>query len=333
MRFENPLALLYILWAFPALVLFFLVCRKRKIKAMNALIDNSLWHEIAPSDINRRDRISIGLLIISILLLLAAFSRPQIGFRWSESEREGVDIIFAIDVSNSMLAEDIMPSRLERVKIEIETMINKMSGSRLGIVAFAGEAFLQCPLTLDYDGFRAVLLDLDTGTIPTGGTSIGKALFKAIESFEAGPVKYRLIILVTDGEEHDESAVNAISLAKKSGIKVFCIGVGTPAGAHIPIMDKTGQKKLMKDEKGRTVLSKLNEDILKQAAFDTGGSYIRSDPVSFGLDALYSQKISGMEKKQIKAERSKQYNEYFQVLIIFAIACLILEMFVSRKKL
>ena len=333
MRFENPLAALYILWAFPVIVLFFLLARKRKIKAMNSFINYSLWHETAKLYNSRRDYARMGLLTMSVLLLLAAFARPQIGFSWRELKREGVDIIFAIDVSRSMLADDIMPNRLERVKIAIEAIISKLAGNRLGIVAFAGEAFLQCPLTLDYDGFRSVLLDLDIDSIPTGGTSIGNAILESIESFEKGIAEYQVIILISDGEDHENSAMDAARRAREANIKIFCVGVGSPSGSYLPVTDKDGRKEFIKDSSGRNVLSRLNEDLLKQMAFITEGSYIRSSSVNFGLDALYEQNISKMEKRQIKGEMTKQYNECFQIPIFFAITLLVLEMVITKKSL
>jgi Ca-activated chloride channel homolog len=333
MRFENPLALVYILWALPAIVLFFLLAGGSKIRAMNNFIRYPLWREVAESYNKRRDYAAKGLLALSVLLLLTAFARPQIGFSWRELQQKGLDIIFAIDVSKSMIAEDIMPNRLARVKIAAEDIISGLAGSRLGIVAFAGEAFLQCPLTFDYDAFRSVLLDIDTETIPTGGTSIGSAIFECIESFEKGTAGYKAIILVSDGEEHRDSAIDAARRAREANVKIFCLGVGSPSGAYLPVIDKRGQKGFIKDNSGRNILSRLNEELLKEVAFITGGSYIRSSPIDFGLDILYEQEISRMKTRQIKEKMTKKYNEYFQLPILIAIALLMLEMVINKKSL
>jgi Ca-activated chloride channel homolog len=212
-------------------------------------------------------------------------------------------------------------------------MITKLAGDRIGLVAFAGEAFLQCPLTLDYDGFRVALTDLDADTIPAGGTSISKAIEESIRSFEKGQVKYRIIILISDGEEHEGSALDAAKQAKDENIKIFCVGVGSPAGAYLPIKNKSGKREFIKDAYGQNVLSRLNEDMLKEIAFTTGGSYIRSLPTGFGLDTIYNEKISKMERREITGKKTKQYNESFQVLLLVAIILLISEMFVNKKSL
>jgi Ca-activated chloride channel homolog len=333
MRFENPLMAVYILWAIPVIVLFWFFTKRYKKSAMNRFVLHDLWHEIIPFFNIRRELIGVVLLSLSVLFLLASLTRPQIGFRWRELKREGLDIIFAVDVSRSMLAEDIAPNRLRRAKMAIEDMIAKLAGDRIGLVAFAGEAFLQCPLTLDYDGFRVALMDLDTDTIPAAGTNISRAIEESIKSFEKGQIKYRVIILISDGEEHEGSALNAAKQAKDDNVKIFCIGVGSPAGAYLPVKDKSGKREFIKYDYGQNVLSRLNEDMLKEIAFITGGSYIRSVPTGFGLDTIYNEKISKMERREITGKKIKQYNESFQLLLLAAIILLIMEMFVNKKSL
>jgi Ca-activated chloride channel homolog len=333
MRFENPLMAVYILWAVPIIVLFWIFTKKHKKAAMNRFIHHSLWHEIIPFFNLRRELIGIILLSLSVLFLLASLTRPQIGFSWRELKREGLDIIFAVDVSRSMLAEDIAPNRLKRAKMAIEDAVTMLRGDRVGLVAFAGEAFLQCPLTLDYDGFRVALMDLDADTIPAGGTNISMAIEESIRSFEKGQIKYRIIILISDGEEHEGSALNAAKQAKDANIKIFCIGMGSPAGAYLPIKDKSGKREFIKDAYGQNVLSRLDEDMLKEIAFTTGGAYIRSLSTDFGLDTIYNEKISMMERREITGKKTKQYNESFQALLIVAIVLLVADMFINKKSL
>jgi len=332
-RFENPLIAVYILWAIPVVVLFWVFAKKNKKNAMNRFIQNSLWYEITPFFNIRKELIGAILASLSVVLLLAALTRPQMGFRWRETKREGLDIIFAVDTSRSMLAEDIAPNRLSRAKMAIEDMVGRLSGDRIGLVAFAGEAFLQCPLTLDYDGFRVALMDIDVDTLPVGGTDISKAIEESVRSFEKGQIKYRIIILISDGEEHAGGALQAAKQAKDENIKIFCVGVGSPNGAHLPIKDKDGKREFIKDNYGQNVLSRLNENMLKEVAFITGGSYVRSLAIDFGLDAIYNEKISKMERREVTGKKTKQYNESFQVLLFIAIILLVIEMFINKKSL
>ena len=323
MRFENPLAAVYLFWAIPVMVLFWLFAGKNKKNAMGRFIQNSLWHNIAPFFSIRRELINITLISLSVLFLLSALTRPQAGFRWREIKHEGLDIIFALDTSRSMLGEDMPPGRLKRAKMSIEDMIGKLSGDRMGLVAFAGEAFLQCPLTLDYDGFRVALMDIDEHTIPAGGTNISNAIKESVAAFEKGQIKYKIIILISDGEDHEGDAIEAAKNARDENIKIFCVGVGSPAGVHLPV----------KDSGGNNILSRLNEDLLKEIAFVTGGSYIRSSVIDFGLNAIYNEKIAGLERREIAGKKTKQYNESFQVLLFIAIMLLIAELFVNKKSI
>jgi Ca-activated chloride channel homolog len=321
MRFANPLAAIYLFWAIPIMVLFWVFVLNYKKNAMGRFIQKPLWKDMAPFFSMHRELIDIILICLSVLFLLAALTRPQIGFKWREIKQEGMDIIFALDTSRSMLAEDMPPNRLQRAKMAIENMIKRLDGDRIGLIAFAGDAFLQCPLTTDYDGFRVALMDLDEDTIPLGGTDISNAIKESMMAFEKGQVKYRIIVLISDGEEHEGSVIETARQAKTENIKIFCIGVGSPSGAYLPV----------KDNHGNNVLSRLNEAILKETAFITGGSYIRSSVVDFGLDAIYNEKISRLERREVAGKRTKQYNESFQVLLFFAIVLLVIEMFIKKK--
>jgi Ca-activated chloride channel homolog len=331
MRFENPLAAVYILWAIPLIILYWIFAIKGKKAAMNRFVRNTLWHKMAKSFSIRREHARILLLGLSVILLLLAFTRPQFGFRWRDMKTEGLDIVFAIDVSRSMLAEDISPNRLERTKMAVTAIIDRLAGDRTGLVAFAGQAFLQCPLTSDYNGFRVVLSDLDINTIPVGGTKISDAIRESIRAFEPGQTRYRVIILISDGEEHEGDAIDAAKQAAQENIRIFCIGVGSPSGAYLPITDKNKKRELIKDNQGQRVVSRLNENLLKEVAFLTGGSYIRSSTIDFGLETIYNEKIDKLERREIEGRQVKQYNEYFQILLFLAIILLLLEVFISKK--
>ena len=300
---------------------------------MNSFVNSSLWHEIVSSFSMRREYIKIVILSLSLLLLIGALTRPQMGFQWKEIKRKGLDIIFVIDTSKSMLARDMMPSRLERTKMAVDHLLKDLRGDRIGLIAFSGEAFLQCPLTLDYEGFRAALSDLDTDSISRGGTSMSEAIMEAVKSYDPGQKKYKVMILISDGEDFEGDPLKAAQVAMDERIRIFCIGVGSRGGSLLPIINEKGEKAYIIDRYGQKVASRLNEKILKEIAFITGGAYIHSSGSNFGLDTIYRDKISRMDKREIKGKMNKQYHERFQVPLFLAIILLVIEMFISKRRL
>jgi len=333
MRFESPLIIIYIFWSIPIILLFWIFIIKKNRSSMNSFVNSTLWREIAASFSIRREYLKIILLSISLLLVLCALARPQMGFQWKEIKRKGLDIIFAIDISKSMLAQDMSPNRLERTKMSVDYILKDLQGDRLGLIAFSGDAFLQCPLTLDYEGFRVALSDLDVDSISRGGTSISEAIMEAVKSYESGQKKYKVMVLISDGEDLEGDALKAAYIAKDEKIRIFCIGVGSKGGSLLPITDTKGNKAYIEDQNGQNVISHLNENLLKEIAFATGGAYIHSAGTDFGLSALYRDKISLMDKRNIKSKMSKQYNERFQVPLILAIILLAIESFISNRRL
>jgi len=332
MRFENPLGFLYIFWSVPIIILFWIVVLRRKRSLREKFINKPLLPEIAPS-LNMPDQyFKTALLSISIILILFALTRPQLGFRWKEIKRKGLDIIFVVDTSKSMLADDISPNRLERTKLSIKSMLNEIKGDRVGLVAFAGEAFLQCPLTLDYDGFLIALEDLGVDTIPRGGTSITSGIEEALKAYQHQDKRYRTLILISDGEEHEGDAIRVAETAKEEKVKIFCIGVGSSDGSRIPLSTKNRSRSFLKDSFGLRVKTHLNEKLLKEIAFITGGAYIHSSLTNFGLRRIYRKKISRMEKRTISGEKLKYYNERFQIPLFFAIILLCLELMIRERK-
>jgi len=231
-----------------------------------------------------------------------------------------------------MLANDVKPNRLERSKLAIKDLIRKLKGDRIGLIAFSGTAFLQCPLTIDYSGFLLALNDLSVGTIPRGGTSISSAIKMALKSFEGGQRGQNVLIIITDGEDHEGDAAGLARKAEKEGVKIFCIGIGTAQGELIPLVDESGEKSFLKDRQGNVVKSRLNERILGQIALTTGGAYVRSRGAEFGLDLIYEQKLSRMEKKEIKARMAKRYHQRFQLPLAIALILLTIEPLINDKK-
>ena len=226
---------LYLFWILPAMVLLAIYSFRKKDQLLRLFADTELWDRLMPDVHRRRQTFKFLLLLAAVGLLLTSFLRPRWGFHWEEIKRKGVDLLVAIDVSESMLAEDIQPNRLERAKREITDLVGMLQGDRVGLVAFAGAAFLECPLTLDYGAFRIFLDYLDTELIPVPGTAIGEAIQTAIRSFSTERRASKALILITDGEDHPGKAEKAAEAAKEKGIRIFTIGIGSEHGAPIPL--------------------------------------------------------------------------------------------------
>ena len=333
MKFANPIVFLYMLWIIPALVIFWIFVMRKKQRILNIFIESSLWKHTLNSLDKRRELIKILLLSFSIIFITIAFTRPQIGFRWKETKQQGVDILFAVDTSNSMLAEDIKPNRLERTKLAIRSLVSRLSGDRIGLIAFSGTAFLQSPLTVDYDGFLLTLDDIDTEILPRGGTSITKAIEEAIEAYDKVEKSHRVLVLISDGEDTDGDAISAAKKAKDNNIKIFTIGVGSKKGVPIPFINEEGREVFLKDRDGNTIYSRLNEKLLQEISFITEGAYIRSSSGEFGLDTLYKERLSKIKKRKVEIKKHKEYNERFQIPLFIALLLLIFEMFLSKRKL
>lgn len=305
--------------------------RRRRALA-ERFAERGLISAMAPSVSVRRRIFKTALLILASSFILLAFMRPQWGFEWEEVKKSGLDILIAIDVSKSMLATDVKPNRLERSKFAVKDLVRKLSGDRLGLVAFAGTAFLQCPLTIDYNGFLLALDDLTTSAIPRGGTSISNAIREAMNTFKGPEKKYKVLVIITDGEDHEGDALKMAEEASKAGIKIYAVGVGTSEGEVIQVPDERGQRAYMADKKGNVVKTKLNEELLKKIAISTGGSYVHATQAEFGLALLYDKSISRLEKRDIEAKMKKRYEERFQIFLSLAIALLFIEPLIAERK-
>lgn len=266
----------------------------------------------------------------AISLMMLALARPQWGYKWTEEKRMGVDIIFAVDTSKSMLAEDIKPNRLERAKLAINDIVERLRGDRIGLVAFSGQAFLQCPITLDYGAFRMSLDALDTNIIQRGGTNIASAIDEADSAF-ADSKNQKILILISDGEELEQSGVKrAEKASKEKGIKIYTLGVGLQNGEPIPIRNEYGKLEFVRDDEGNLVSSKLNEDLLKQVAKATGGVYANlSDG---GMDEIYEEGIAKAPKSELSAKMKKIAIERFQIPLAASIILLVLDFILGSRK-
>ncbi|PWM29683.1 MAG: hypothetical protein DBX55_06390 [Verrucomicrobia bacterium] len=270
-----------------------------------------------------------ALFLAGVIFVFIAMARPQWGYRWEETKTRGIDIIFAIDTSKSMLAEDVTPNRLERAKLAVMDLVNALKGDKIGIVAFSGQAFLQCPLTLDYDAFRLSLDALDTDIIKRGGTNIAAAIAESEVAF-ADTSNKKTIVLISDGEELEASALAKAEECAKRGVTIYTLGVGGVKGRQIPIRDARGKLTYVKDEFGNAVTSKLNEEVLEKIAKATGGFY---EPLSAnGMDLIYEEGLKKIPQHEMSARMKQLAIERFQIPLLIAIILLALEPLIGTRK-
>lgn len=332
MRFADTSMVYILFWALIALSFFFAWVMVRRRSGAEQFVRRDLIDKLATFD-PKRYKIKIVFVILAFSFAFLALMRPQWGFHWQEVKRVGLDILIAIDTSKSMLAQDVKPNRLERSKLAVKDLIRKLEGDRIGLIAFSGNAFLQCPLTVDYGGFTLMLDDLDVDTIPKGGTSISSAIKEAIKSYKGGIKKYKVLVIITDGEDHDGGVVDIAREAEKEGIKVFCIGIGTKDGELIPVTASNGKKVFLKDREGNVIKTRLNERSLQEIALITGGSYVHASGAEFGLDLIYEEKLSKMEKRELEIKMRKSYKERFQIPLTLCLILFIAELFISERRL
>ncbi len=301
--------------------------KKAKIRFGDAEVISRLMPEASSS----KPVFKFLLVLLATTFLIIGIVDPQIGSKLENVKREGIDLYLVLDVSTSMLAEDIKPNRLERSKLAISTLIDNLQGDRVGIIIFAGNAYKQLPLTTDYAAAKLFLSAVDTKIVPTQGTAIGEAIEMATLSF--GETDHnKAIIVITDGENHEDDAIEAATYANELGISVFTIGMGLPDGAPIPLYNSYGvQTGFKKDKKNTTVVTKLNEDMLRQIAAAGGGAYARANNASTGLKRIFED-INAIDKKEIETRQFTDYEDRFQIFFAIAIFLLIIELLVADRK-
>lgn len=315
--------LLWLIWLAPLAFLAFWLGARRRGNAVAPFASETMMARITRGLDGKRRKLSALLVCFSLLFMSIALSGPLYGFKWREVERKGVDIVVALDCSRSMLAEDIKPNRLARAKRKVVDLLNRLEGDRIGLVAFAGTAFLQCPLTLDYAGMNVFLQSLSPDYLPVGGTAISEAVDAAIDGFDPKSPAERAVILITDGEPTGGDPMEAAERAKKAGIRLFIVGVGSEEGAPIPLPGGGFRK----DDSGNIVLARLNEDALKQMAAVTGGAYARSVSGDMDWDVIYNKGIrGGMEARKLESGKLRVWEDRFQWALFPAMLALLLEM-------
>ncbi len=317
-RFANP-QYLYLLAVVPLLTALFLWALHDRRKRLARFGDPETVKSLMPEASTGRIKLKFLLFVTAVTLLILAAARPQFGSKLREQKSQGIEMMLAIDISNSMLAEDFAPNRLERTKYAVDKLFDGLKQDRVGVVVFAGDATVQLPITSDYRMAKAFAKRISPSMAAVQGTSIAKALSLAEMSFSSDSDASRAIILITDGEDHEGQVLEAAQRAADQGIKIFAIGIGTPEGAPIQIGNE-----FIKDEKGNMVVSKLDEEMLQQITQMTGGAYVRATKQSLGLDEII-RTLNDMEQSELTTVRFEEYNEQFQYLIAVALILLILE--------
>jgi Ca-activated chloride channel family protein len=259
-------------------------------------------------------------------------ARPQWGFEWQDVRKEGLDIFIAIDTSKSMLTEDVKPNRLQRTKLAVKDLLKKLKGDRVGLIAFAGDAFLVCPLTTDYGGLLLTLDDLSTSTVPRGGTDIGQAIQEALRGYEDVPARYKVVVILTDGENWEGDPVQWARVAAEKKIRIYTVGIGTKEGELVRVLNERGESEFIKDPEGNIIKSRLNEGMLKEIAAAAGGGYVRSSGVEFGLDYLYESQWAHLEKRSIESRVEKKYHEHFEIPLTLALILLLAETLLLMRR-
>ena len=330
MRFGDPLYF-YLFWCLVPLIFFMVWGMRKKQQLTLKFCGNPLLTKLVHPGVEKRHRSKTIFVVLAILFLILALTRPRWGYQWEDLHQRGVDVIVALDVSSSMLAEDIKPNRLERAKRKISDLLDMMEGDRIGLVAFAGTSFVQCPLTLDYGAARLFLSAIDTQLIPVQGTALGNAIKTSVKAFRSQEKKSKALILITDGEDQTGKALSAAKLAGDQGVKIYTIGIGGEIGAPLP--NSSGAGGFRKNQQGEVILSKLDETTLQQIALETGGSYVRSVTGDIDLNTIYKDQIKKhIEKKELKSERRKIWQERFQWFIFIALIFLVAETCLSEKR-
>jgi len=331
MKFNN-LWTLNFLWLVP-LLLFALIYEMRKKRiALQNFADQDLVARLTGEESRRKIILKNVLLVLTFILLVLAVAGPRWGSHYQEVKREGVDIMLLVDVSPSMLVEDVKPNRLERARREITDFLRVIQGDRVGLIAFSGKAFVQCPLTLDHGACQMFLSSLNPDLIPVSGTDIGTAIDLAVNSFDMKEETDRVVLLITDGEDNEGRGLEAAERAAEKDVKIFVFGMGDPTGGPVPSAD--GQGGFLKDKSGKVVLSKLDEESLRKAADVTGGDYVRSIAGDLDLDILYFDGIrSKTDLAVLKSGKVKVYEERFMIFLIAAFLLLLLEGFINVRNL
>ena len=315
--------------AIPLAWFLFALLRRRRA-AIARMVDPSMLHVLAPNWNPARAKSRLWLRILALAMLIFALARPQWGFHWEEVRRKGLDMVVVLDTSRSMMASDIKPTRLQQAKWGVRDLLRNLHGDRVGLIPFAGSSLLQCPLTIDYAAFTMTLDYIYSGIIPRGGTAIEQALRTAIAAFPEEGTADRVILLITDGEDHEGDPLALLPELKEKNIRVYSIGIGTLEGEMVPAGD--GQGAYFKDRHGQIVKTTLREDALQKLALGTGGTYVRSAPGDTGLERVFNESINSLKRSEQETRTAKIFEERFLWPTAAALLLLAWEALLSDRK-
>ncbi len=316
---------LVLLWALIPLAWLVLGLARRRQRGLALITDSSMLPRLVTSRTERRTFWRAILWLAAIGCLLLSLARPQWGEHWEEVHRRGLDVIIALDTSKSMLARDLKPNRLEQAKWGIRDLVQQLKGDRIGLIAFAGTSFLQCPLTVDYSAFMMSLDDTYIGIIPRGGTAITHALETASKSFDIESNADRVVLLITDGEDHEGDPADLLAELKEKNIRVFAIGVGSEEGELIPVKQRNGTVSFLKDREGNVVKTSLSEAPLERLALETGGAYVRAGAGDFGVEQIVEQGLANLKRIDSEGRRMRTFHDRYMWFVGAALLLLAIE--------
>jgi|TARA_R110000868_G_scaffold4910_1_gene30590 Ca-activated chloride channel family protein len=323
---------LYLLSIIPVMVVLFVFLQIWKKRTQKKFADQSLLKRLTPDRSNFKSTLKLIFILLGIASLTMALVNPKIGTKLETVKREGVDIVFAVDVSKSMLAEDIAPNRLEKAKRLVSEIINQLASDRIGIIAYAGQAFPQLPITTDYGAAKMFLQNMNTDMLSSQGTAIDQAIELASTYYDDEEQTNRVLFIISDGEDHSEGNVsNAVEDATNEGIRVFTIGVGKTKGAPIPLKRNGIVESLKKDNQGEVVITKLNEDVLQEIADEGNGEYINGENTEEAV-AFIKEQLNQMDKKEFEAKQFAEFKDQFQWFLAAGLLFLFLDIFVLDRK-
>ena len=326
-RFAN-IEILWLLGTIPVFVAAYWAYTRRKRRQLEEFGDPELMEALMPNASRVRPTVKFSIVLVALALLIIAAARPQFGQSERTEKRQGIEAIIALDISNSMMAEDVAPNRLDRAKQMLSKLMDNMVNDKVGLVVFAGDAFIQLPITCDYVSAKMFLNSIQPNLIKTQGTAIGAALSTSIRCFGEKSDASRAIILITDGENHEDDAVAVAKRAKEEGIQVLVVGIGKPEGSPIPM---PGTNNFIKDRQGNVVVSKLNEDMCREIAQAGGGIYVRCDNTNTATKAIQKE-LDKLGTQEIETQVFTDYNEQFQSFALIALLLLVIDFFIFNRK-
>ncbi len=328
-RFAHPVYL-YLLVLVPVLAFIHLYFSLQRKKSLESFGEMRLLQHLMPDVSVKRPALKFYLLLLAFVAIIFTIAGPQFGTKLESVKRKGIEIMIALDVSNSMNAKDIEPTRLERAKLAIAGLVDRLSNDRIGMVVFAGQAYVQLPITTDYPSAKMFLSGINTDMVPTQGTAIGSAINLAVNSFTQQEGVNRVVIVITDGENHEDDAVKAATDAFEKGIKVFTVGMGSPKGAPVPV-NINQPNDFIKDREGNVVITKIDESTLKNIAAAGQGAYIPANNIRDGINNLLDE-LNDLEKSELEAKVYSDYNDRFQYVAFLVLILLLIELFIMERK-